>query len=157
MCTPLINNIQRVYTHNIYIIIRDFIFLALWEWNLPLTGKSVVPLLYEFPDTLCMKVEACLYSHLILLENLQHQLFEHHGLADSIICFVSGDPEFRFWFRDQPQWKFVFFSDSWSNNFEHKCHTTAPLWHVSIFQWHYSFQFISGSLQERHISYVTGK
>jgi len=73
-----------------------------------------------------------------------------------LFCFVSGDPEFRFWFRDQPQWKFVFFSCCWRNNFVHKCHMTAPLWHVSIFQWHYSLQFISGSLQERHISYVIG-
>ena len=72
-------------------------------------------------------------------------------------CFVSGDPEFRFWFRDQPHWKFVFFSESWSNHFEHKCHMTAPLWHVSIFQWHYSFQFILGSIEERYISYVIGK
>lgn len=37
------------------------------------------------------------------------------------------------------------------------CHMTAPLRHVNIFWRHYSFHFNSGSLQERHFSYFTGK
>jgi hypothetical protein len=40
-------NTQGYKTHNIYIIIRDSIFLALWKWNPPITCKSVVQLFQE--------------------------------------------------------------------------------------------------------------
>lgn len=56
-------NTQGYKTYNIYIVMRDFILLALWECNLLITRDFTIQLLYEFPGKkLCVIVENCLYS-----------------------------------------------------------------------------------------------
>jgi len=87
MCTPLI--IFRGANHkHLYIIIRDFIFHIGME---PAYNRYICcPTFVWIPRRICMKVEDCLYSHLIWLENLQHQLFEHHGVEDSIFALYLG-------------------------------------------------------------------